>query len=269
MGAGLSDTSGAEQGGRYWRASLRWPRSVGRWLLDSLYPPVCLACERPVADADTLCPDCFAKLRPITAPYCPRLGLPFTVSIGPDALSAEALADPPPFDRARGAVVYNDIARTLVSRLKYGDRTELALLLARLMVLAGAELWTARPVLVPVPLHAMRHLRRRYNQSAELARAIGRLTGLAVDPALLRRKRPTRQQVGLTRDARTRNVAGAFEAHPELLRRLAGRPVVLVDDVYTTGATIKAATRALKRAGAGPVDVVTFARVVTNGEMPI
>lgn len=265
----MSETSGAEQNASRWRTLPRWPRAVGRWLLDSLYPPVCLACERPVADADTLCPECFARLRPITAPYCPRLGTPFTVSIGPDALSAEALADPPPFERARAAVVYNDIARTLVSRLKYGDRTELALLLARLMVLAGADLWAAKPVLVPVPLHASRHLRRRYNQSAELARAVGRLTGLAVDPSILRRVRRTRQQVGLTRDARARNVAGAFEAHPELLRRLAGRPVVLVDDVYTTGSTVKAATRALKRAGAASVDVVTFARVVTNGEIPI
>src|SRR6185295_5371394 len=106
-----------------------------------LYPPVCLCCDAPVAVADTLCTDCFRELRPITAPLCPVLGLPFEVSLGPDALSAEAIADPPPFERARSAVLYNAVARRLVSRLKYGDRPELARLGARLMSQAGHELW--------------------------------------------------------------------------------------------------------------------------------
>ena len=250
-------------------AAARLPRAVGRFVLDSLYPPVCLACEAPLADADTLCARCFTQLRPITAPLCPRLGIPFAVSIGPGALSAEAIADPPPFERARSAVVYNEVARTLVSRLKYGDRPELARFLARLMAQAGAEFWAAKPLIVPVPLHPARQFARRYNQSAELAAAVARLTGLRADTALLRRTRRTRQQVGLTREARARNVAGAFTAHPEAVKRLAGRNVVLVDDVYTTGATLKAATRALKRAGAGHIDVLTFARVVTGGELPI
>lgn len=244
-------------------------RGLSRTAIDQLYPPICLACETATETPDTLCAACFAKLRPITAPLCPRLGLPFAVAIGPDALSAEALADPPPFARARSAVIYNDIARTLVSRLKYGDRPELARLLARLMVQAGHEFWAARPLLVPVPLHRSRMIARRYNQSAELAQAIGRLTGLTVDTRLLRRHRRTRQQVGLSHDGRARNVAGAFSAHPETLARLAGRPVVLIDDVYTTGATLKAATRALKRGGADHIDVLSFARVVTGGEMPI
>jgi ComF family protein len=256
-------------GQRLRSAAAGLPRAVGRFVLDSLYPPVCLACEAPLADADTLCGACFGKLRPITAPLCPRLGLPFAVSIGPGALSAEAIADPPPFESARSALVYNEVARTLVSRLKYGDRPELARYMARLMVQAGAGFWAERPLIVPVPLHPIRQFARRYNQSAELAAAIARLTGLRVDAALLKRTRRTRQQVGLTHDARARNVAGAFAAHPEALKRHGGRGVVLVDDVYTTGATLKAATRALKRAGVGRVDVLTFARVVTGGELPI
>ncbi len=124
-------------------------------------------------------------------------------------------------------------------------------------------------MLVPVPLARWRQFERLYNQSTELARALGRLTGLAVEPGLLQRARPTRQQVGLSREARQRNVAGAFRAHPDILARLRGRRVILIDDVITTGATVKAATRALNRAGVDRVDVCSFARVVVGAEMTI
>ncbi len=243
-----------------------WPARCGRAVLDLLYPPLCLNCEAAVSAADGLCARCFRQLRPITAPLCPRLGLPFQVSLGPDALSAEAIADPPPFDRARSAVIYNDIARALVSRLKYGDRPELASFCGRLMVSAGAELWSAAPLLVPVPLHPLRQIGRRYNQSLELARVIAASTHLSVDPALVRRVKRTAQQVGLSADARARNVAGAFLAHPEALARARGRPVVIVDDVVTTGSTVKAVTRALRKAGIERIDVVSFARVVPGSD---
>ena len=238
-------------------------------LLDLAYPPVCLNCEAPTATPDTLCPACFRALRPITAPLCPVLGLPFDVSMGAGMLSAEALADPPPFARARSAVIYGEVPATIVSRLKYGDRPELALFCARLMAGAGHELWRDEPILVPVPLHPARQRERRFNQSAELAQRLGRLTGLKVDPALVQRTRKTRQQVGLSGDGRQRNVAGAFAVHPDMLIRTRGRRIVLVDDVYTTGATVKAVTRALNKAGAEAVDVVTFARVVIGAELPI
>ncbi len=241
---------------------------LGSALLDQLYPPVCLVCESPVATADALCSACFAKLRPITAPLCPRLGLPFEVSLGPDALSAEAIADPPPFDRARSAVIYNEIARAVVGRLKYGDRPELARFCARLMASAGRELIADGPVIVPVPLHRTRQLTRRYNQSAELARALGRLTGLRVDAGLVSRVKPTRQQVGLSADARQRNVAGAFVARPDAVARIRGRGVLILDDVITTGATIRAVTRALNKAGIDKVDVISFARVVIGDDLP-
>ncbi|MBI4923673.1 MAG: ComF family protein [Devosia nanyangense] len=239
-------------------------RRLGGMVLDQLYPPVCLACDRPVATADALCAECFRALRPITAPLCPVLGLPFEVSLGPEARSAEAIADPPPFDRARSAVVYNEVARALVGKLKYGDRPELARFCARLMARAGHELWGPDAVLVPVPLHRTRQFSRRYNQSTELARALSKLTGIPVDPLLAIRRKRTRQQVGLSGDARHRNVAGAFAPHPDALARLRGRRVVLVDDVITTGSTVKAVTRALKSGGADRIDVVSFARVVTG-----
>lgn len=244
-------------------------RRLGIAALDLIYPPQCLNCGTPLGSADALCARCFTALRPITQPWCPVLGLPFEVSLGPEALSAEAIADPPPFRRARSAVVYNDVARGLVTRLKYGDRPELARFCARLMATAGRELWTEQPVLVPVPLHPYRQLFRRYNQSTELGRALARITGLRLDPTLVRRRRHTTRQVGLSREARLRNVQGAFVVHPDAIARLKGRGVVLVDDVVTTGSTVKAITRALHRAGVDKVDVISFGRVVIGAEAPI
>jgi ComF family protein len=247
----------------------RWAKRLGAIVLDQLYPPQCLHCDAPTSEADTLCAACFRLLRPITAPLCPRLGIPFEVSLGPDALSAEAIGDPPPFERSRSAVLYNDLASGIVSRLKYGDRPELARFCARLMAGAGAEFWGASPILVPVPLHRSRQFQRRYNQSAELARALGAIVGLKVDPELASRVKRTRQQVGLSADQRQRNVAGAFAAHAEAIGRTKGRRVVIVDDVITTGSTIKAMTRALQKAGIEKIDVISFARVVIGADLPI
>lgn len=265
----MESAEGLVKSGGWHRRIADGARRLGLALLDVAYPPVCLNCELPTATPDTLCPNCFRALRPITAPLCPVLGLPFEVSLGPDAMSAEALADPPPFGRARSAVVYGAVSSTIVSRLKYGDRPELARFCARLMAGAGHELWAGEPILVPVPLHRARQRERRFNQSAELARALGRVTGLTVEPGLVQRIRRTRQQVGLSGDGRQRNVAGAFAVHPDMLVRTGGRRVIVIDDVYTTGATVKAVTRALNKAGVAAVDVVTFARVVTGAELPI
>lgn len=242
---------------------------IGYFLLDQLYPPACAGCGAPLTEADALCASCFVQLRPITAPFCPVLGLPFDSDLGSGALSAEALADPPPFARARAAVAYGTVAGTLVSRLKYGDRPELARLCARLMAAAGQDFWAQKPVLLPVPLHASRLRFRRYNQAQLLAQELARLLALKVDPHLVRRRRKTRQQVGLSGDGRLRNVQGAFVSHPDTLRRLRGRGVVLVDDVYTTGATVKAVTRALQRSGVERIEVLTFARVVIGDDLPI
>ena len=192
------------------------------------------------------------------------LGIPFEVSLGPAARSAEAIAEPPPFDRARAAVVYNGVARSLVGKLKYGDRPELARFCARLMAQAGHELWGSDAVLLPVPMHRTRQFSRRYNQATELARVLGRLTGLVVDPLLVNRGKDTKPQVGLSGDARRRNLAGAFQPSPDISSRLRGRRVIIVDDVVTTGSTAKAVTRALRAGGVQQVDVISFARVVTG-----
>jgi ComF family protein len=179
-------------------------------------------------------------------------------------LSMEAIASPPAYSRARAAVRYDEVARTLVHALKYQDRTDLAPAMGRWMARAGAELLAEADVLVPVPLHRWRLWTRRYNQAAALAQAVARHGGPPCDPLALVRVKSTRPQVALTRDMRAQNVQGAFQVGEAAAARIAGTRVLLIDDVLTSGATLNAAARALLRAGAAQVDALTFARVVTT-----
>ncbi|RDE08846.1 ComF family protein [Pelagibacterium lacus] len=243
--------------------------SLGLLALDVVFPPVCLACHEAVASADGLCVGCWGQLVPISAPLCPVLGLPFAADMGAGAVSVAAIAHPPPYDRARSAVAYTDLARRLVSMMKYSDRPEVARFCARLMANAGRDLLGHDAVLVPVPLHRRRQRWRRYNQSAELARALAGLANLPLVTDLVIRHRNTIQQVGLNAGQRARNVEGAFGVDPGGLHRLAGRRIVLVDDVLTTGATVSAIARLLRRKGAGAIDVLSFARVVFDADMTI
>ena len=162
----------------------------------------------------------------------------------------EAIANPPAYARARAAVRYDDVARTLVHALKYQDRTDLAPAMGRWMARAGRELLGEADVLVPVPLHWRRGWSRRYNQSGALARVIERQSGVKLAAEALRRVRPTQQQIGLSRSQRASNVQGAFKVAPDRAADIQGRRVVLIDDVLTSGATTDACARALLRAKA-------------------
>jgi ComF family protein len=235
---------------------------LARGLIDLVLPPQCLACARPVTREGALCAGCWSKLRLIERPYCEQLGTPFAYDLGAGALSAEAIADPPPFGRCRAVAAFDDIARQLVHGLKYRDRLELAHWMADWMRRAGADLLAEADIIVPVPMHRRRLWSRRFNQSAALARAIAVKSDRPAGLTALERVRPTRQQVGLTANERDKNVRGAFRVPEGERLAVAGRRVLLVDDVYTTGATVKAATRALIRGGAASVDILVFARVV-------
>jgi ComF family protein len=229
---------------------------------DIALPPQCLSCDRPTAAHGSLCASCWSRMRLIEKPYCARLGVPFAYAMGEGALSPDVISDPPPFDRCRAVAVFDEVARKLVHGLKYRDRLELASWMAVWMSRAGADVIATADLIMPVPLHVRRLWWRRANQSALLAQAIAARCDVRFAPLILRRNRATEQQVGLTPDQRDRNVRGAFHVPTEARSELAGRRVLLVDDVYTTGATVKAATRALLRAGAAAVDVLVFARVV-------
>ena len=243
-------------------------RAIFGRALDVALPTLCPACREPVGGSG-LCASCWSKLSLIAPPYCPRLGIPFAFDPGPGVLSMQAIADPPAYHRARAAARYDDVARALVHALKYGDRLDLAPAMGRWMARAGHELLSDADALVPVPLHWRRLWARRFNQSALLAKTISGETGVAVADMVLRRFKATAQQVGLSQAERARNVQGAFRVPEECRAAVAGRRLVLIDDVLTSGATSDACARALLRAGAQSVDLLVFARVVDAIQAPI
>ncbi|MDD3447133.1 MAG: ComF family protein [Zavarzinia sp.] len=242
-----------------------WRRGTGR-VLDFLLPPSCLSCDAPVDAPGRLCARCWPKVGFISAPRCECCGLPFELPVPADTRCGACIAHPPRFHRARAVARYGGPMRDLLLRFKHADRLDLAPSLARLMMQAGGDCLAGADFLVPVPLHWRRRLRRRFNQSAELARHLAGQGGPPVLFGVLSRVRATPAQGRLGRLARLRNVARAF-AVPEAARaRVAGRHLVLIDDVMTTGATADACCRALLAAGAARVDVLTVARVIHDGE---
>jgi ComF family protein len=244
-------------------------RAALRVALDMALPPLCPSCREPLGDGAGLCAACWSKLSLIEPPYCARLGIPFTYDPGPGLLSMEAIAAPPAYDRARAAVRYDDTARALVLSFKYSDRLDLAPMMGRWMARAGRELLADADALLPVPLHWRRLWARRFNQSAALAGAISDNCGVPVMHDALKRVRATPQQVGLSKTERADNVQGAFRVPAEHKVNVAGRRLVLIDDVLTSGATADTCARALLRAGAAHVDVLVFARVVAPLRSPI
>lgn len=266
------DQAGIHQGRMARRAGAQFAGGLSR-LADFLLPPQCGSCGTRVDAAGHLCGKCWGGLRFIEAPFCQRLGIPFSYDCGGDGeggpVSPLALSRPPPYARARAAVLYDDVARRLVHGLKYRDRHELSQVMAQAMARAGAGLLAEADLVAPVPLHRGRLWTRRFNQSALLAAKVSRLSGTPVASDLLLRIRATRRQVGLSAEARRRNVAGAFQVNEDWRARLGGLNVVLVDDVLTTGATVEGCARALLRAGAARVEVLLFALVAQPIENPI
>lgn len=236
---------------------------------DLLVPPACPVCHEAVPHDEGLCGACWQGLEFIRKPICAISGAPLAMDLGADTLSLPVQINPPPYEKARAAFAYKGSAAALVKRLKFGDRPELAQWLARFMVAAGGDVLLPRAVLVPVPLHRRRLFLRRFNQAAELCRAIQNLTGHEIAYEGVQRIKPTRQQIGLTRAGRTRNLAGAFAVSRAAKAQIKDRIVVLVDDVLTTGATVEALTRVLKRAGAAQIYVLTLARVVMAEQVTI
>jgi ComF family protein len=237
-------------------------------IADLLFPPLCIACREPLGQGHGFCPSCWSKISFLDGPLCHCCGLPFGVDPGPGARCAACLAKPPSFDRARAIIAYDESSRGPILALKHADRLELVPGFAQWLTRTGKSLIEDSDLIVPVPLHRTRLWRRRYNQAAELARALGRRTGKEVAVRALVRSRATESQGEMaSAKARRRNVLGVFKVpHPVSIR---GRNVLLVDDVLTTGATADACARALKRAGADKVHVLALARVVKGAEASV
>ena len=240
------------------------------WVVDFLYPPRCRACSRRIRgrDAEYFCADCWAQIRLITHPLCNWCGRPFPEGAGADHTCGACLSRPPRFTAARAWACYpreeiaDDPVRQVVHKFKYGRKVSLGKPLGRLVALGCREfLESCRfDLIVPVPLHPKRLRWRAFNQSLLLAREIGRGCTVPVDPFVLRRDRPTPPQTQLPEDERRKNVRRAFSLNAD--RSVDGKSILLVDDVYTSGATVNECSRVLKRGGAKEVFVVTLARAV-------
>jgi ComF family protein len=236
-----------------------------RGVADLLLPPQCMLCSAEVDGPGRFCADCWPRLRFVAEPCCPICGTPYAMPVPAGLVCGACLKEPPAYGRARAAFLYADGGRDLVLRFKRGDRTDLAPGLARLMAVAGRDLLADCDLILPVPLHRGRLWRRRYNQSALLALALGRLAGRPVRLDLLERRRATPSLGHRGRIERRRILSGAIAVPAGRAGELRGRRVLLVDDVLTSGATAAACCRMLLRAGALRVDVLTLARVVRAG----
>jgi ComF family protein len=243
-------------------------RGVLRAALDLALPRLCAVCREPV-EGEGLCPACWAKLSFITRPYSERLGIPFVYDPSPGMLSMEAIADPPAYQRVRAAVRFDDIAGALVHALKYGDRLDLAPMMGRWLARAGSELLAEADALVPVPLHWRRHWARRFNQSALLAVAVAQESGVPIAAAGAQAGEIHPAAGRAVAGARAANIQGAFRVPADGKAEVAGRSLVLIDDVLTSGATVEGCAKALLRAGARTVDVLVFARVAEGGRTSI
>lgn len=228
----------------------------------AVYPPQCLSCGALVGSDFGLCGPCWRETPFIAGAACAGCGQP--VPAGEDeetALCEDCHQHPRPWTAGRSAMLYRDNGRRLVLALKHGDRMDLAWPMGRWLARAAQPLLTPDTLILPVPLHWWRLFRRQYNQAALLSRALAKATGLAHCPDALIRSRHTGSQEGRSREERHRAVTGAFRIHPRHAARIKDRPLLIVDDVMTSGATLAAATEACLAAGAGQVCVLALARV--------
>ena len=235
-------------------------RRAATAFLDLLLPPRCLACGATVSEAGTLCAPCWRGITFLGAPCCACCGLPFEFELAAATLCGACARAHPPFDHARAAMRYDEASRTLILAFKHGDRLHLAPAFGGWLKRAGAELVAQADIAVPVPLHWTRLFARRYNQAALLAHALHAAGGPPVGADWLVRRRRTPSQGKRNAAARERNVRAAFAVRPG--REIRGKRILLIDDVFTTGATVGECARVLVRAGAAAVDVLTLARTV-------
>ncbi|HKX21948.1 MAG TPA: ComF family protein [Rhizorhapis sp.] len=242
--------------------------ALSRAIVDFALPPRCPACGIITTGAQSFCPLCWQKMEWLGSPCCESCALPFAYEQPEGSRCGACLANPPAYDRARSVIAYGEVARHVALKLKYGRKIGLARLIAGLMERHVPGEYRENLVLVPVPLHRWRLWSRGFNQSALIAQALGRSLGLATELEVLKRVKATPPLRGFNPRERAKAVAGAFAVDKADRPLLSGKTVVLIDDVYTSGATANGCARILKRAGAASVHLLCWARVIADEEEP-
>ncbi|WP_032113052.1 ComF family protein [Candidatus Paracaedibacter symbiosus] len=237
---------------------LKYWNSLG---LNLLLPARCLSCGDHANSTNQLCGPCWKNLEFITTPFCERCGHPFVVEQS-HLICGDCLHQPPLFAAGRAAFRYDSLIRDLILKLKHGDATYLAKPLGLWLARSGKDLLLKSDVIIPVPLHRWRLFKRRYNQATLLGRELSRHSGVPLLTNILQRRKNTESQHGKSRKARAANVKSVFKIDSKDIALLKKKSILLVDDVWTTGATLEACIKSLKRAGAKDVYVLTLARVV-------
>jgi len=233
-------------------------RGIVSRLSDLIWPPRSLLSEEIVDRPGVIEPALWGELKFLAEPLCSRCGFPLPDDAGPNAVCGACAGRKPAYDTARAALVYDDHARRLILDLKRGGRRDGLPVFARWMSAAAAETLARADFLAPAPMHWTRLAVRSFNQAAWLAQALSRASGKPWKPGALTRTKRRKSQAGLSASERRRNVGGAIKAS----WRFEGKTIIVVDDVFTTGATLEACARALKKAGAAEVHGLTLARVV-------
>ncbi len=233
--------------------------------VDAVLPPRCIVSGEMVERQGMIAPLVWADLDFIAEPFCAVCGFPFEFEVEKSSQCASCLANRPPYESARAALKYGDTSRDIILGFKHADKTHAVKAFIPWLKRAGADMLKEADIIVPVPLHFWRLVSRRYNQAALMANALARETGRPVIPDLMRRTRATPSQGHLNAKQRFRNVRRAFALGPGHKETVKGKTILLVDDVYTTGATVRECAKILMKAGAKKVHVLTLARVVREG----
>ncbi len=238
-------------------------------ILNTLFPALCPSCSEPVDEVGSLCGDCWTQTEFISAPKCAQCGYPFGYSVAENMKCGNCIAHPPSFQQGASVLKYDEHSRAPILAFKHADRTDMAPTFAKWMSRAGRDILKPDCLITPVPLHSRRLLARRYNQSALLAQLIAKENRLNWSADLLIRKRNTQSQGGKSLKARFKNVRGAFSVNGKWKHRITDAHIILIDDVFTTGATIEACASCLHQEGAAKVSFLTLSRVVRASALTI
>ena len=242
---------------------VRYKTAIGTMLrqcLDFVLPPHCLISGEPVEQQSTLDPAYWRQLNFIDAPFCDCCGRPFSHQVEGKTLCRDCIHDRPSYNQARSVLIYDQHSKALILKFKYGDRLEVAPLLATWLQTKGHVFFDKSDFLMPVPLHPWRRIRRKFNQSAVIARHLSPKIDIPVVDGVLKRTRHTPTQQG-DKKTRSKNVAQAFTVNEKDRSQIIDKSILLIDDVYTTGSTVKECATALLKHGAKEVNVLTIARV--------